>query len=201
VIQFLRSLGSELKPPALGPFGLEKALRAHLQAFQTRNPEIQLTLELDKDQQQLPEWARYALFRIYQAAVENVAKHAQATHMRVRLGFDEESVRLTVVDDGQGFDLPASWLDFAYTGRYGLLIMQERVDALRGRMMVQSITGSGTRITVQAPLDQPPLPLSLPMESHVSSSLPSLQSSLPLSGQKTHVPPSGQAPSVPDRNG
>ncbi len=89
----------------------------------------------------------------------NVANHAQASHIWVRLRLEEEQVRLTVADDGQGFELPSSWLDFARTERCGLLMMQERVDALEGRMMVQSTPGSGTRVMVQVPSDQPALPL------------------------------------------
>ena len=159
VIQALRALCSDLKPPALGPFGLEKAIRAYMQGFQSRYPEIAVTLELDADNRQLPEWARLALFRVFQAAVLNVAKHAQASHIWVRLLLEEEQVRLTVADDGQGFEVPSSWLDFARSERCGLLMMQERVDALAGRMMVQSTPGSGTRVMVQVPLDQPTLPL------------------------------------------
>lgn len=159
VIQSLRSLCSELKPPALGPFGLEKAIRAYMQNFQARYPDLAVSLELDVDNQQLPEWARLALFRVFQAALSNVVQHAQASHIWVRLLVDEDQARLTVADDGQGFELPSSWLEFARTERCGLLMMQERVDALQGRMMVQSTPGGGTRIMVQVPLDQPAVAL------------------------------------------
>jgi signal transduction histidine kinase len=159
VVQTVRSMCSELKPPALGPFGLEKAIRAHMQNFQTRYPEIDVTLDLDVDQQQLPEWARLALFRVFQAAVANVAQHAQASQVWVRFKLEGEQVRLTIADDGQGFVVPEGWLEFATTERCGLLMMQERVDALQGRMMVQSEQGGGTRVLVQVPLAQPSLPL------------------------------------------
>jgi signal transduction histidine kinase len=159
VIQQVRALCSDLKPPALGPFGLEKAIRAHMQSFRTRHPEVQVTLELDVEQPQLPEWVRLALYRIFQAALSNVTRHAQAAHVWVRLVIDEAQMRLTVADDGLGFELPSSWLEFARTERCGLLMMQERVDALQGRMVVQSSLGGGTRVMVQVPLDQPTLPL------------------------------------------
>jgi signal transduction histidine kinase len=158
VAQSVRSLCSELKPPALGPFGLEKAIRAHMQTFQAHHPDLQVTLELDADQQQLPEWVRMALFRIYQALLLNVSQHAQATHLWVRFRLDEEQVRLTVADDGQGFIVPNSWLEFGRTDRCGLLMIQERVDAIKGRMMVQSTPGSGVRVMLQAPLRQPARP-------------------------------------------
>lgn len=159
VIQDLRAICSELKPPALGPFGLEKAIRAHMQLFQAQHPDLEITLELDADQQKLPEWVRIALFRVYQALLANVHQHAQATHVWVRLRLDEQQVRLTVADDGQGFDIPSSWIEFARQDRCGLLMIQERVDALRGRMMVQSTPGGGARVMIQAPLRQPTAPL------------------------------------------
>jgi signal transduction histidine kinase len=159
VITEVRALCSELKPPALGPFGLEKAIRAHIQGFQSRYPELNVTLELDVDKHALPEWVRLALFRVYQAAISNVAEHAQASQVRVRLALSDADVRLTVADDGQGFELPTSWLDFARDGRCGLLMMQERVDALQGRIVVQSTPGGGTRVMLQVPREQPPLPV------------------------------------------
>jgi signal transduction histidine kinase len=130
-----------------------------MQGFQARQPDIAVALELDVDSQQIEEWARMALFRIFQAAVSNVAAHARATEVGIQLLLSEDQVRLSVVDDGQGFAVPSSWLDFASGGRYGLLTMQERVDALQGRMVVQSTIGNGTRVVVQVPLAQPPLPL------------------------------------------
>jgi signal transduction histidine kinase len=172
VIQAVRALCSELKPPALGPFGLEKAMRAHMQGMQAGYPDLEIALDLAVEQQLWPEWARLALFRVFQEGVVNVTRHAQATQLQVRLWLEEEEVHLTVADDGEGFDIPTSWLDFARTERCGLLMMQERVDALGGRMMVQSTPGSGTRVMVQVPLDQPPVPL-----------------------------PATSAPTAPDRNG
>jgi signal transduction histidine kinase len=159
VINAVRALCSELKPPALGPFGLEKAIRAHMQTFQARYPELNVTLELDADNQVLPEWVRLALFRVYQAAISNVVEHAQASQVQVRMRLSDNDVRLTVADDGQGFELPTRWLDFARDGRCGLLMMQERVDALQGRIVVQSTSGGGTRVLVQVPREQPPLPV------------------------------------------
>jgi signal transduction histidine kinase len=159
VIQSVRSLCSDLKPPALGPFGLEKAIRAYMQSVQARDSDVVVILELDADHQQLPEWARLALFRVFQAAISNVITHAQASHIWVRMVLNDGEVRMTVADDGKGFDVPSSWLEFARTERCGLLMMQERVDALQGRMMVQSTSGGGTRLLVQVPMDQPPLPL------------------------------------------
>jgi signal transduction histidine kinase len=159
VIQTVRSLCSELKPPAMAPFGLEKAMRAYLQAFQTRNAEITTKWEFAIDQQQLPEWARFALFRVFQAAIANVDRHAQASQLQVNLVLDDGTYQLTIVDNGQGFVVPGSWLDFAPSERYGLLMMQERVDALQGQMVVQSTPGNGVRVMVQVPFDQPPVPL------------------------------------------
>lgn len=188
VIQSIRSLCSELKPPALVPFGLEKAIRAHMQTFQARHPDFSVTLELDIDrqpsteQQLFPEWVRWALFRVFQAAISNVIQHAQASHIFVRMRIDDAQLRLTIADDGLGFELPTSWLEFARVEQYGLLMMQERVDTLRGRMVVQSTPGSGTRVLVHVPIS----PLHHALPAYLDLVLPTL------------IAP---APVVPDRNG
>ena len=155
VIQAVRELCGQLRPPALAPFGLEKAMRAYAQSFQLHYPHLSIELELTPDRKELPEWVRFALFRIYQYTVDNVARHADATQVWVRLQLNEQQVRLVVADDGQGFELPENWLEFARTERFGLLNVQECADAIGGRLMVQSAPGNGTRVTVQAPLPQP----------------------------------------------
>jgi signal transduction histidine kinase len=159
VMQAVRELCSHLKPPALAPFGLEKAIRAYAQGFGERNPALSLVLELDADQQKLPEWVRMALYRIVQKALSNIEQHAEAANVSIQFHLGDARIRLKIADDGKGFVLPehaaGAWLEFARMGRFGLLGMYERVHALRGRFMVQSNPGSGTRIIVDIPREQP----------------------------------------------
>jgi signal transduction histidine kinase len=95
------------------------------------------------------------MYRLLQGALSNVLKHAQARHVRVSLGSDGDSVLIMVIeDDGVGFDTVKK------PGRrsFGLTAMRERVEALGGRIVVESARAGpfkrahGTRIEVQLPL-------------------------------------------------
>jgi PAS domain S-box-containing protein len=152
VVQRLRTMSSELRPPTLAPFGLEKAIRSHAQQFQEEHPEIKVHLELMPDQQSLPERARLALFRIYQASLSNVLRHAEANQIVVRFTQDAEEVVLEVEDDGRGFRVPARWITLARQGHLGLVGALERAESIGGKFEVRSEPRKGTCVHVAVPL-------------------------------------------------
>lgn len=148
VIESVRSFCVDLRPPALGPFGLEKAIRAHVRRFQIQFPQLNLMMDLDADEQRLPEQIRLALYRIFQQALDNVARHAQANNVRISFRLLGDEVQLKVIDDGLGFKLPRQWIDFAREGRIGLLDAIERAEAIGGHLEVTSAPGAGTLVMV-----------------------------------------------------
>ncbi len=150
VIESVRSFCVDLRPPVLGPFGLEKAIRAHVRRFQAQFPQLNLMMDLDEDEQRLPERMRLALYRIFQQALDNVARHAQANNVRISFRLTPEEIHLKIIDDGLGFTLPRQWIDFAREGRIGLLDAIERAEAIGGRLEVNSAPGAGTLVTVVA---------------------------------------------------
>lgn len=152
VINDLRSMCRELRPPTLIPFGLARAIVSHAGIFQEENPDLTVHLELMEDGQQLSEGVRLALFRIYQQALNNVAKHAQANTLWVRFTLDAEQAILEVQDDGRGFQLPERWIEMAREGHLGLVGAFERADAVGGKLEVISAPGEGTLLRVVIPL-------------------------------------------------
>jgi PAS domain S-box-containing protein len=152
VVQRLRMMSSELRPPTLAPFGLEKAIRSHAQQFQEEHPELNVHLELMPDRQTLPEKARLALFRIYQASLSNVIRHAEAKQVVVRFTQDAEEVILEIEDDGKGFRVPARWITFARQGHLGLVGALERAESIGGKFEVRSEPGNGTCVHVAVSL-------------------------------------------------
>jgi PAS domain S-box-containing protein len=148
VVQRLRTMSSELRPPTLAPFGLEKAIRSHAQQFQEEHPELQIHLELMPDLQSLPEQARLALFRIYQASLSNVLRHAEATQIVVRFTQDAEEVVLEIEDDGKGFQVPSRWITLARQGHLGLVGALERAESIGGKFEVRSEPEKGTCVHV-----------------------------------------------------
>ncbi len=150
VIDSLRGMAGELRPPSLAPFGLEQAIRVHARQVQSEHPELSIQLDLDADRQLLPERFRLALYRIYQHAVSNVVKHSRATQVRVRFKLTEDEVYLKIIDDGCGFDVPARWIDLARQGHFGLLGSSERAESIGGQLSVYSSQDLGTAVSVTA---------------------------------------------------
>jgi signal transduction histidine kinase len=147
----LRVICGELRPPALAPFGLEKAIRSHADHFSEIQPNIAIHLDLDADQQTLPEQIRLALFRIYQALVTNIVRHANATEAWVELKLSHTNTLLVVRDNGIGFDPTVRRIDLARKGHLGLVGVAERAESLGGTLTVESAPGQGTTIRVSIP--------------------------------------------------
>jgi PAS domain S-box-containing protein len=152
VIQMLRTIASDLRPPSLSEFGLERTIRSHLEQFQAAQPELVVAASLMPDGSILSESVRLALFRIYQEALNNVVRHAGASHVWVRLKVDPVQVVLEIEDDGRGFELPSRWIELARQGHLGLVGMVERVQAVGGWCEFQAVPGQGTMVRAVLPL-------------------------------------------------
>ena len=96
----------------------------------------------------LPVRLEVGLYRIAQEALTNIARHAQARQVTIELVTTPERIRLSIEDDGQGFDP-----DDVPPGRYGLIGLNERAKLLGGSLRLESGSGTGTRIEVTIPLD------------------------------------------------
>jgi len=87
------------------------------------------------------------LYAVAKESVSNVARHANADHYEVRIEYDATGVMLSVIDDGDGFDLGDA-LERGDSGCLGLLGMRERVDKIGGALSIESKPGDGTSVTV-----------------------------------------------------
>jgi signal transduction histidine kinase len=148
-ITALRNYAGELRPPALGKFGLEKAIRAHAEQFREKHPEISLTLHMHQVGPLTSEPVRLALYRIYQEAMKNVVRHSEATEVHVSFEKDEHQAEFEVRDNGKGFVLPEDWLDLAREGHLGLVGIQERAEAIGGVAIFTSFPGRGTAVLIR----------------------------------------------------
>jgi signal transduction histidine kinase len=91
-----------------------------------------------------------AVFLVVREAVANAVRHAEPSHVRVTLRFRLRQLRVTVRDDGCGFDVAPDFR--SYTGHWGLLGMQERVGEVGGSLVVRSAPQAGTRVVLGVPL-------------------------------------------------
>jgi signal transduction histidine kinase len=145
VTRSLRNLLSELRPPAIDEHGLARALKLHGDAI-AKEHHLSVSVDAQVDHRLAPE-LETIIYRIVQEALNNVIKHAQADHVWIQLVGDEDSVKLTVQDDGVGF-LPAQAAQLVKEGHFGLAGMRERVEAGGGQLEVDSRPGGGTTIHV-----------------------------------------------------
>ena len=93
-----------------------------------------------------------ALTPQFRGRLNNVRRHAEATHTCVRVRRDGGTLRVTVEDDGRGCDLGSST---AQTGqRFGLQTMRERAESLGGTLLIDTAPGRGARVTATVPLER-----------------------------------------------
>ena len=136
--QELANLILELRPPALKDKGLATALRDYV-ADWSRHSHMATDVHV-QGERALPLELEQTLFRIAQEALANVARHSHAHHVGLQLDYANDSVTLAIADDGQGFD------SGILRNGVGLHSMRERVESLKGTLIIESAPGRGTRV-------------------------------------------------------
>ena len=143
-----------LRPPVLDDLGLAASLESLAHSFP------QLDVQVEATRSRIAEHMETAIYRTAQEALQNVAKHANARNVRLRLYLQRDKMVLEVADDGTGFDpaAPASGGPRATepTG-FGLAGMRERAELLGGKLELSSAAGRGTTVRLTVPLSPPPV--------------------------------------------
>ncbi|HZC26479.1 MAG TPA: GAF domain-containing sensor histidine kinase [Actinopolymorphaceae bacterium] len=140
----MRALIFELRPQALAEEGLVAALGKQLAALQARHG-VRTYADLGREPGAGLK-VKQALYRIAQEALQNIARHAQASRVTMRLSGSSTVLALEISDDGTGFDATAS-----FPGHLGLRSMRERIAEIGGVLDLTSAPGKGTQIKVRAP--------------------------------------------------
>ncbi len=149
----LRSIATELRPPAISKSGFEKAARSYIQAFREKHPALQVHAWLKRDDLRIPEDKRLMLLRVLQEAFSNIIRHARATEVKVRFDLDGQEACLEITDNGKGFPVPESWSAMVGEGHYGIAGMVERVQTIGGALTVTSKPGISTTVRVVLPYE------------------------------------------------
>lgn len=145
-IATVRRIATELRPGVLDDLGLAAAIEWQAGEFQRRTG-IATRVEAGGEEVALAGEGSTAVFRIFQEAMTNVARHAGASHVDVSLSRRGRAVVLTVADDGRGFTPRAARDRTAH----GLVGMQERAQMIGGQLRVKSDRGRGTTVTLRIP--------------------------------------------------
>lgn len=148
-VQQIRDVMAELRPAVLDDYGLEAALRWLAKRF-AEQVGISTQFQGSDILPRLPSERETALFRISQEALNNIAKHAQAKHATLKLEELDGLVRLTIMDDGIGFDTTAP-RQSATRMSWGLSLMRERARGVGGELYIHSRPSHGTEIIIEVP--------------------------------------------------
>lgn len=142
-----------LRPVTLDELGFYPALTEFTREFGEQN-QLHINLQINGAPERLPAHLEAVLFRITQESLNNISKHAQATHVQVILDLTlPDKLVLSVQDDGVGFN-PTDMAQFVRDGHLGLKQMSERVIRFGGSFDVNSQAGNGTEIHVVLPLKE-----------------------------------------------
>ena len=142
----VHAMSRRLHPAILDELGLEAALKEECVSFSAQMG-IPAKFE-SKGPTLLPEDVSLCLYRVAQESLRNIAKHAQATKVRVVLSARKDGIRLRIEDTGDGFDLK----EVKGKGGLGLISMEERVRLVGGKFTIKSHPGEGTTVEVFVPL-------------------------------------------------
>ena len=143
----LRRISHELHPAKLEQLGLVAAMRGVCNELAAAH-DISIDFEDADIPSSIPDPAALCLYRIGQEALQNVVKHSGHHKARVEIGMNGEGLRLSISDDGRGFDARKA----AVNGSLGLVGMRERVRFLGGKISIASHPGEGTLVEATVPI-------------------------------------------------
>lgn len=146
-VEEIRRAVKTLGPAVLEDVGLVEALARMCDDVADRT-DIAIDRHIDVDAGTLPPVLETTCYRVIQEALTNISRHAKATRVDIDVAVEGEDLRISVADDGTGFDLAA--VDPRVSR--GLVGMRERVELLGGRLEVASRPGGGTRVGVSLPV-------------------------------------------------
>jgi signal transduction histidine kinase len=145
----IHQLSRQLHPAILEDLGLPAALRAECAAFVERH-NVPCEFITRNVPYKIPEDISLCIYRVVQEALRNVGKHAGAETVEVRLMGTKKAINLSIVDEGDGFDLENVKLS---TG-LGLVSMEERTRMVGGQFSLTSQEGHGTSVRVSIPVSR-----------------------------------------------
>lgn len=137
----IRRISFSISPNMLDHLGLNATLERYCKEFSALNG-IPCGFESSYNESGLTSEIKIDLFRICQESLMNVSSHAQANRVKIAIEEMKGEVRLTIIDDGKGFDVEKE------KRKPGLIRMRERAASINGKLTIQSEAGKGTRICV-----------------------------------------------------
>jgi signal transduction histidine kinase len=149
-LQELQRLMTDLRPSHLDDLGLSAALRWYSTKVQEHSS-LHIRVDIHGEECDLDDAMKITIFRIFQESLNNIIKHAQATHVNIHVHYEAKNVRVSVFDNGIGFDRDEVQQRRASRPSLGLAGMEERAALLGGIVTVHSRAGYGTEVEALIP--------------------------------------------------
>jgi len=144
--QKVRNFIFELRPMMLDDLGLVPTVRRYAEAFKEQSS-LDTSIMITGNERRLEPYLEVMIFRAIQELLGNAARHSQATLVKIMLDLGEDRVRVSVDDNGKGFD-PES---VQQSNSLGLKLIRERAEMLGGNFEIDSTLGTGARISFAVP--------------------------------------------------
>jgi signal transduction histidine kinase len=146
-IKSVQRIAMEMRPPVLDAFGLWESIVWQAEEYEKRF-ELKFDLHYPQQEIDLDKGLMTALFRIFQEAVSNVVRHAEATQVEVSMTHNNGQLVMKIMDNGKG--IQENEIDGS--GSLGLIGMRERLRHWNGRVQFSGLTGKGTSVEIIIPL-------------------------------------------------
>ena len=151
-IEEVRRIVMDLRPSMLDDLGIIATTSWFCREFKRIHPSVDVRKTFTLREDDVPDPLKTVVYRVLQEALNNVAKHSGADHVRVCMDKSDGSLALVVEDNGKGFDVDEVTLGGAHRKGFGLTSMRERAELTGGAFSMSSRLGEGTSLRVTWPL-------------------------------------------------
>ena len=150
ILEGVRALSKALRPSMLEEFGLLASLKGLVNEL-VEQQQIKVRFDVEGTSRRLSPDAEITTYRVAQEAFSNVKKHAAASECSLVMRYSPRKVVLEIRDNGRGFAIPEPSYNLAYSGKLGLVGMQERAKLIGGKLNIKSRPGKGTVVRLELP--------------------------------------------------
>ena len=146
-------MSQNLHPSILDDLGLATAVRSFCRQQREHQPGLDIDADISVDEQLISKRVQLVIYRMVQECTTNALRHGKADRIRIVLAFRENGeLLLEVRDNGEGFDVAATWDSLSAETGIGLTSMNERAELTGGRFTIRSTIGKGSVLQCRWPL-------------------------------------------------
>lgn len=152
-IDDMRRIIYDLRPMSIDDLGLVPTIQRFVNTNKEEHQEIEFQIKVtsESDEVDIPAVVTLTVFRIIQESCNNIFKYSQAKNVVIEINYYEDELEVSIVDDGIGFDKSQIGKGNNTNSGFGLSIMQERAQLLRGTFSITSEIGKGTKVSISIP--------------------------------------------------